>query len=110
MTRASETQELTIRQKIIRLLERETMTVRDLSKTLKISEKEVIGHLGHAAKSVQPLKRLVIQPSACQQCGFVFRNRTRFSSPSRCPECRHKGITLPEFSILDRGAAARRQP
>ena len=96
----SDEQGLTIRQRIIRYLERETMTARELSKALKISEKEVIAHLDHVAKSIQPPKRLIIQPSVCQQCGFVFRKRSRFSSPSRCPECRHEGITRPEFSIL----------
>ena len=90
---------LTIRQRIIRYLERETMTARELSKALKIPEKEVIAHMDHVAKSVQSPKRLLIEPSVCQQCGFVFRNRRRFSSPSRCPECRHEGITRPEFSI-----------
>lgn len=90
---------LTIRQKMIRLLEQGTMTARELSKALRISEKEVIAHLGHAARSVQPPKRLIIEPPVCQKCGFVFRNRRRFSSPSRCPECRHEGITRPEFSI-----------
>ena len=90
---------LTIRQRMIRLLEQETMTARELSKALRISEKEVVAHLDHAAKSVQPPKRLIIEASTCQQCGFVFRNRRRFSSPSRCPECRHEGITRPEFSI-----------
>ena len=90
---------LTIRQRIIRYLERETMTARELSKALKISEKEVIAHMDHVAKSIKLPKRLLIQPSACQQCGFVFRSRRRFSNPSRCPECRHEGITRPEFSI-----------
>jgi predicted Zn-ribbon and HTH transcriptional regulator len=99
MAGGSEEQMLTIRQKMIRLLEQETMSARELSKALSISEKEIIAHLDHAAKSVQPPKRLIIEPSTCQRCGFVFRNRRRFSSPSRCPECRHEGITRPEFSI-----------
>ena len=99
-------QGLTIRQRMIRLLERETMTARELSKVLKISEKEVIAHLDHVSKSIKQPKRLIIEPSVCQQCEFVFRNRRRFSSPSRCPECRHEGITRPGFSILDRGSAA----
>lgn len=90
---------LTIRQRMIQLLEQETMTARELSKELRISEKEVVAHLNHVAKSVQSPKRLIIEPSSCHKCGFVFRNRQRFSSPSRCPECRHEGITRPEFSI-----------
>ncbi len=99
---------LTIRQSIICLLEREAMTARDISKVIRISEKEVLAHLEHVSKSIQPPKRLVIDPSVCQQCGFVFRDRRRFSSPSRCPECRHEGITRPVFSILDKSLSANR--
>jgi len=95
----SDEQALTIRQRMTRLLEQETMTARELSKALKVSEKEVIVHLNHVAKSVQSPKRLIIEPPTCQKCGFVFRNRKRFSNPSRCPKCRHEGITRPEFLI-----------
>ncbi|MCI0527924.1 MAG: hypothetical protein L0Y56_10855 [Nitrospira sp.] len=90
---------MTQRQRIIVELEKAPMTARDLSKAIRISEKEVIAHMEHVAKSLQPPKRLVIEPSVCNKCGFVFSERRRFSSPSRCPECRHEGISPPVFRI-----------
>ncbi len=90
---------MTIRQRIMAELEKGPMTARDLSKAIRISEKEAIGHMEHVAKSIQPPKRLVIEPPVCNKCGFVFSHRQRFSSPSRCPECRHEGITSPVFRI-----------
>ncbi len=91
--------EMTIRQRIMAELEKGPMTARDLSKAIRISEKEAIGHMEHVAKSIQPPKRLVIEPPICNKCGFVFSHRQRFSSPSRCPECRHEGISPPVFKI-----------
>lgn len=92
--------EITIRQRIMAELEKGSMTARDLSKTIRISEKEAIAHMDHVAKSLQRPKRLIIEPSVCNKCGFVFKDRRRFSSPSRCPECRHEGIQPPAFRIL----------
>jgi hypothetical protein len=92
--------EMTIRQLITTELEKGPMTARDLSKTIRISEKEVIAHLEHVAKSLHPPKKLIIVPPVCNKCGFIFKERRRFSSPSRCPECRHEGITQPAFRIV----------
>jgi len=91
--------DLTLRQLIMSELEAGPMTARDLSKTIRISEKEAIAHLEHVARSLHPPKRLVLLPPACNKCGFVFKDRRRFSSPSRCPECRHEGIQPPAFRI-----------
>lgn len=92
--------DLTIRQQIMTELEKGPMTARDLSKAIRISEKEVADHLEHVAKSLQRPKRLVIDPPVCNKCGFVFSTRQRFSIPSRCPQCRHEGITPPAFKIV----------
>jgi predicted Zn-ribbon and HTH transcriptional regulator len=90
---------MTLRQRIMAELEKGFMTARDLSKAIRISEKEVISHMEHVAKSIQPPKKLIIEPSVCNKCGFVFSDRRRFSSPSRCPQCRHEGINPPAFRI-----------
>jgi len=94
------TRERTIRQLIMAELEKGPMTARDLSKAIRISEKEVIAHMEHVAKSLHPPKRLFLEPPVCNRCGFVFSDRRRFSSPSRCPQCRHEGISPPAFRIL----------
>lgn len=89
----------TIRQRIISELQGRTLTALDLSKTLKVTEKEILGHLTHVVKSVKPPKRMIIEPSFCNRCRFVFTDRRKFSSPSRCPQCRHEGISPPAFRI-----------
>jgi predicted Zn-ribbon and HTH transcriptional regulator len=81
-------------------LENGTRTAKDLSKAVRISEKEVIAHLEHVEKSLRRPKRLIIEPPVCNRCGFVFAERRRFSSPGRCPECRHEGISPPAFRIV----------
>lgn len=91
--------ELTVRQRIIIELENGLMTVRDLSKAIRVSEKEIMGHMEHVAQSLQTPRRLIIEPSICNKCGFIFSERRRFSSPSRCPQCRHEGISQPIFRI-----------
>ena len=91
--------QLTVRQRIMAELEKDSMTARDLSKAIRISEKEVIAHMEHVARSLKPPKRLMIESPVCNQCGFSFPNRRRFTSPSRCPQCRHEGIRPPVFSI-----------
>ncbi len=81
-------------------LERTFLTARDLSQSVRISEKEVAGHLEHVAQSLKPPKRLLTDPAVCHGCGFVFSDRRRFSNPGRCPRCRHEGIRPPAFRIL----------
>ncbi|HET6370332.1 MAG TPA: transcriptional regulator [Nitrospiria bacterium] len=91
--------ERTLRQEMTALLERGPVGAREISQTLRISEKEVPGHLEHIARSIGGKGRLVIEPARCMRCGFVFRERRRFTPPGRCPVCRHEGISPPMFSI-----------
>lgn len=92
--------EMTVRQKIIELLQTEEMTVRDLSQALSVMEKEVLKHLAHVEKTVlNQGKQLYITPCKCQDCGFIFSERARLSKPGRCPRCRKSHILSPRFSI-----------
>ena len=75
-------------------------TVRELSQTLGISEKEVIGHLPHVRQSAKHSGRdFVIEPSRCLKCGFIFEHRERWAKPSRCPECKGEKIIAPMFRL-----------
>jgi predicted Zn-ribbon and HTH transcriptional regulator len=79
----------------------------ELSARVGISEKDVAGHLEHLARSVrQDGERLVVDPARCLGCGFVFRERTRLSKPSRCPVCKSQRLEPAHFSI--RAPAGRR--
>jgi predicted Zn-ribbon and HTH transcriptional regulator len=61
-------------------------------------------HLVHVVKTVarHPSRRFVLEPSSCQTCGFLFRDRTRLTRPSRCPRCRSESITAPRYGIEPR--------
>jgi len=91
----------TIRQKIIALLAEADMDARELSRELGIKEKEVYEHLAHIDRSLAAKGgRLVVRPSECLNCGFVFKDRRRLTRPSRCPRCRESHLTNPSFQII----------
>ena len=90
----------TLRQKMIALLEADQLGARHLSRHLGIREKEVETHLVHIERSVEAQgKKIVIRPSRCLNCGYVFRNRRRFSRPGRCPRCKATHLEAPLFKI-----------
>jgi predicted Zn-ribbon and HTH transcriptional regulator len=78
-----------------------TMTARQLAAVIKISERQVEDHLGHIVKSVERdrSRRFSIEPSACLDCEFVFKDRSRVTRPSHCPKCTSENISMPRFSI-----------
>lgn len=93
-------QDKTLRQRLIALLEEEVCDQRDISQSLRISEKEVPGHLAHVRRSLAATRKsLEIHPAECLACGFVFKERRRFSRPGRCPRCRRTRIAPPRFHI-----------
>ena len=90
----------TIRQQLIEILSEGEFGAIDLSRNVGIGEKEVYEHLPHIARSVASRgKELVIEPSRCLKCGYVFEARTRFTRPGRCPQCRETHIQRPTFKI-----------
>ncbi len=91
----------TIRQKIISVLEGHTLSARDISSIVRISEKEVYEHLHHIQKTVNKKRAytLGITPAECKKCGFVFRKRERLKKPGKCPICHSEAIKEPLFSI-----------
>ena len=90
----------TIRQEIINLLSQYEMDARELLQELGVREKEVYDHLAHVGRSVKAeKKKLIIHPSRCLQCGFVFEDRKRFTRPSRCPKCRQTHLQSPRYRI-----------
>lgn len=93
---------ITLRQGITELLTKERLTTREISQVLRIREKEVIEHLEHIVKSVSKKGYFYIDPSVCRKCGFVFKDRKKLRSPSRCPICKNEAITEPRFWIENR--------
>ncbi len=85
---------------MIDLLSEEEMGARELSQAIGIREKEVYEHLSHIARSVATQrKKLIIRPSYCLICGYVFKDRRRFTRPSRCPRCKKTHLQWPTYRI-----------
>jgi hypothetical protein len=90
----------TIRQEIMVLLSEGECGAKNISKIIRISEKEVYEHLEHIGRSVKSQNRkLKIIPARCLECGFVFDGRHRFTPPGRCPKCKGEHIQDPEYGI-----------
>ena len=90
----------TFRQEIISVLTGRTLSAREISAEVGISEKEVVDHLGHIRMAVRKSKeRLMIVPAECKKCGFRFKKRERLNKPGKCPICRSQQIQEPRFSI-----------
>lgn len=93
--------ERTLRQRIIELISGTRLSSRQLAQLLGISERQVEDHLTHVVKTLarDRMRRFVLDPSVCQDCGFIFRDRTRLTRPSRCPLCHGESITSPQYGI-----------
>lgn len=93
--------ERTPRQRIIELITGTRLSSHQLAQMVGISERQVEDHLTHVAKTIgrDRTRRFVLDPSRCQDCNFVFRERRRLTRPSRCPICRGEGITAPRYGI-----------
>jgi predicted Zn-ribbon and HTH transcriptional regulator len=91
----------TVRQKIVDLISNQKLDAREISREVGIREKEVYEHLVHIAKSLATKgKALLIEPSRCLSCGYVFEDRKRFTRPGRCPSCKQSHLQSPSFSII----------
>jgi transcriptional regulator len=85
---------------MIELLETRPLDGKDLSRMLSIKEKDVYAHLSHIQKSVKAKGgKLVIRPSECLHCGFVFKDRRRLTPPGRCPHCRQTHLSSPAYQL-----------
>lgn len=98
--------ERTPRQRIKDLLFVTPLSARRIAEIVGMSERQVEDHLRHIARTVAHDRtvKFVLNPSACQDCEFVFRDRHRLTRPSRCPHCRSEAITEPRYSIARRSA------
>ncbi len=90
----------TVRQNIISVIKGRTLSARGISAEVKVSEKEVYGHLEHIQKTVNKKEHnFMVTPAECRKCGFVFRKRDRLKKPGKCPVCNSELIQEPLFSI-----------
>jgi hypothetical protein len=100
--------ERTPRQRIIDLITGTRLSSYQLAQMLGVRERQVEEHLTHVVKTVarDKTRRFILDPARCQDCDFVFRDRRRLTSPSRCPNCRSEGIAAPRYGIDSVGLQA----
>lgn len=92
--------EATVRQKLIALLTQGDHTIRELSRAVGISEKDVGHHLDHVARSAASHKmKFRMTPPLCLACGHAFEDRKRLAKPGRCPKCKSERIQSPAYRI-----------
>lgn len=90
----------TLRQRMADLMRARETDARELSQALGLTEKEVYGHLEHIRRSTAAAgEMMVVTPSECQACGYVFADRRRLTRPGRCPRCRNSRVSPPAFRI-----------
>jgi predicted Zn-ribbon and HTH transcriptional regulator len=90
----------TIRREIISVLEGKTLSAKDISVDVRVSEREIYEHLEHIQRTINKSEHnFIVTPSECKKCGFVFRKRDRLKKPGKCPVCRSESIQEPLFSI-----------
>ncbi|MDY6844999.1 MAG: transcriptional regulator [Thermodesulfobacteriota bacterium] len=91
--------EKTRRQYIITQLQQKRYSVYDLAKELRVNVGLILDDLDHIRKSVSSRYKMHIFPSECAECGFMFKKRSRLTTPSRCPICKKERISPPSVKI-----------
>ena len=93
------------------MLRERQWTLDELARNFVVSKKVIINDLEHIARSSlrsfgktqdklrSGQARLQIHPPTCESCGFRFKDRARFSDPSRCPRCRNEHLRSQRFQI-----------
>ena len=82
------------------MLEAGAVSARDISQALRIREKDVYDHLEHVRRTMAGQgRKLTVQPFACLKCGYVFKERQRFTRPGRCPQCRETYLEEPLYVL-----------
>lgn len=78
----------------------EPQNARELSQRASLSEKEVLEHLPHLARSLSAEGRVLgILPARCKSCSFHFEADIGRARPSRCPKCKSERIEAARFSL-----------
>ncbi len=89
----------TRRQEIRNLLAERAWTLDELAGRYLVRRQIIVDDLEHIARSVAPRQRLQILAPVCDVCGFRFKDRARFSDPSRCPRCKNEHLAPQQFRI-----------
>ena len=86
--------ERTPRQRIIDLIAGTRLSSYQLAQMLGIPERQVEEHLTHVVKTIarDKTRRFILDPARCQDCDFVFRDRSRLTSQAAALTVEAKGL------------------
>lgn len=91
---------MTRRIEIEDILSKNNISLQDIANIYRVELKEILEDVDHIKKSIKP-KKLVMTPAQCRNCGFIFKERSKIKTPSKCPRCRHERIKACLFTIKD---------
>lgn len=85
----------TVRQQLLQQLERGPGSAAELSRLLRLSERDVLDHLDHLIRAA----RVETLPPSCAGCGFRFTERRKARKPGKCPRCKSTRVRPPRFVL-----------
>lgn len=87
---------LTIRQQILAVLGEGESNAGDLSKIVRLTEKDIYEHLDELKRA----GRVETMPATCNSCGYRFEDRRKARKPGKCPRCKSTRIDPPRFNAI----------
>ncbi len=90
---------MTRREEMEQLLKQRPWTPKELAEHFEADTKEIVEDLAHVKRSTQPPFKFKFQPSRCRNCGFLFAERSKVKTPSKCPRCKGEAIDEARFFI-----------
>ena len=100
---------MTRREEIIQMLKEQEMSLQHLANHFKTDLKELHEDFEHVKYTARKQGGLVMRPAECRSCGFVFKERSKIKTPTKCPKCREERIFPPRFRIVDKKAKKKRE-
>jgi predicted Zn-ribbon and HTH transcriptional regulator len=87
----------TRREQLVQHLTGGEHTPRDLATLMRLPIRDLLDDLEHVRRSY--LGSFTIKPAVCRSCGFIFAQRSKMGTPSRCPTCKSERIAGPWLRI-----------
>jgi predicted Zn-ribbon and HTH transcriptional regulator len=94
---------MTRREEMEQLLKERPWTPKELADHFGADINEIVEDLAHVKRSVRPPLKFKFQPSRCRSCGFMFEERSKLKTPSKCPRCKGESIDDARFFIRQEG-------
>ena len=91
--------ERTTRQRIAAFLRESPAEASRIAAEFDLTTATALSHVDHIAESLAGTdERLLVSPPECRNCGFDGFDDL-INRPSRCPECKHEGVSDPVFTV-----------